>query len=51
MRLLVAAVFLTVALAPLGSSAATCGYKSGETVRVIGTYVPSRQFRAIWRSC
>jgi len=42
-RLLVAAVFLTVALAPLGSSAATCGYKSGETVRVTGTYVPSRQ--------
>lgn len=43
MRLLVAAVFLVVALAPLGSSAATCGYKSGETVRVTGTYVPSRQ--------
>jgi hypothetical protein len=42
-RLLVAAVFLTAALAPLGSSAATCGYKSGETVRVTGTYVPSRQ--------
>jgi hypothetical protein len=42
-RLLVAAVFLVVALAPLGSSAATCGYKSGETVRVTGTYVPSRQ--------
>jgi hypothetical protein len=42
-RLLVAAVFFVVALAPLGSSAATCGYKSGETVRVTGTYVPSRQ--------
>ena len=46
MRLLVAAVFLTVALAPLGSSAATCGYKSGETVRVTGTYVPSGQVYA-----
>ncbi len=43
MKLLVAAVFLVAALAPLGSSAATCGYKSGETVRVTGTYVPSRQ--------
>ena len=43
MRLLVAAVFLAVALAPVGTSAATCGYKSGETVRVTGTYVPSRQ--------
>jgi hypothetical protein len=42
-RLLVAAVFLTVALVPVGSSAATCGYKAGETVRVTGTYVPSAQ--------
>jgi hypothetical protein len=42
-KLFVAAVFLVVALAPLGSSAATCGYKSGETVRITGTYVPSRQ--------
>lgn len=43
MRLVIAAVFLAAALAPQGSSAATCGYKSGETVRVTGTYVPSRQ--------
>jgi hypothetical protein len=42
-KLLVAAVFLTVALAPVGTSAATCGYKPGETVRVTGTYVPSTQ--------
>ncbi len=43
MRLVIAAVFLVTALAPLGSSAATCGYKPGEPVRVIGTYVPSKQ--------
>ena len=43
MRLVIAVVFLTTALAPQGSSAATCGYKPGETVRVTGTYVPSRQ--------
>ncbi len=43
MRLVIAAVFLATALAPQGSSAATCGYKPGETVRVTGTYVPSRQ--------
>ena len=45
MRLLVAAVFLAVALAPVGTSAATCGYKSGETVRVTGTYVDGRGVR------
>ncbi len=43
MRLLVAAVFLVVALAPQPGAAAACEYKLGETVRVTGTYVPSGQ--------
>lgn len=40
---LVAAVFLVVAVTPRPGSAAACEYKLGETVRVTGVYVPSRQ--------
>jgi len=42
-RLLVAAVFLVVAVAPQPGAAADCEYKLGETVRVTGVYVPSGQ--------
>jgi hypothetical protein len=42
-RSLVAVVFLLVAVTPRPGSAAVCDYKLGETVRVTGTYVPSRQ--------
>jgi hypothetical protein len=42
-RLLVAALFLVVALGPQPGLAAACEYKLGETVRVTGTYVPSGQ--------
>jgi hypothetical protein len=42
-RLLVAAVFLVVSLAPQPGAAADCEYKLGETVRVTGAYVPSGQ--------
>ena len=43
MRLLVAAVFLIVAVAPRLGTAAACEYKLGEMVRVTGAYVPSGQ--------
>lgn len=43
MRLLVAALFLVVALGPQPGFAAACEYKPGETVRITGTYVPSGQ--------
>ena len=43
MRSLVAAVFLVVAVTSRPGLAAVCAYKLGETVRVTGAYVPSRQ--------
>ncbi len=43
MRLLVAAVFLVIAVAPQLGAAADCEYKLGERVRVTGAYVPSGQ--------
>ncbi len=42
MRGVIAAVFLVVALAPRPGVAASCDYKTGEMVRVAGTYVPSK---------
>lgn len=43
MRLFVVAVFFVAAVAPQPGAAAACDYKLGETVRVIGAYVPSGQ--------
>lgn len=43
MKPLVAALLVVVALGPQPGWAAACDYKPGETVRITGAYMPSRQ--------